>query len=282
MTFAVMNPDAERTAGFDQLMSGLEAQNAKLDQPISQYSVMWDLLWTAKAAWEATDSDDPADLQATYESLDLTADPDSPYTFVPYIRYSADSHQLVIEPEDGMVFITPRPVRGRDRPELRRIRAEGPSSIRATAPSSCSHEEPAVDGERDPRDVRGVVGCEEQGRVRHVLRRADPAKRYQRQERGVARGHPRPAHRRHEARKNAVHASAVPALGCCERSHQTADRGLGCRIAHVERVAADGALGRHRGDRDDRATPTAHQSRRSSEGEHRAEGVHIHEALVAV
>lgn len=109
MTFYVMDAGGTRTAGFEQLMSGLEAQNSKLDQPISQYSVMWDLLWTAKYVWENTDSDDAEEIKATYESLDLQADPDSPYTFLPYIAYSKDSHQLVVEPGDSMVFISPGP-----------------------------------------------------------------------------------------------------------------------------------------------------------------------------
>lgn len=109
MTFAVMNPDAERTAGFDDLMTRLHDADSALDQPISQYSVMWDLLHTAKYAFEEAGSDDPKDLQEVYQSLDLTADADSPYTFVPYIKYTAESHQLVIEPEDGMVFIKPGP-----------------------------------------------------------------------------------------------------------------------------------------------------------------------------
>lgn len=109
MTFFSNDPDATRTSGFDDLMSNLKDEGSKIDQPISQYTAMWDPLWVAKYVWENSDSDDAADLQKTYQSLNLTADPDSPYTFLPYLKYTADSHQLVVEPSDSMRFIKPGP-----------------------------------------------------------------------------------------------------------------------------------------------------------------------------
>src|SRR5690606_36399614 len=81
MTFYVMDPSVERTAGFDDLMTRLKDAGSALDQPMAQYSVMWDLMWTAKHVWENTDSDDVEALQATYESLNIQADAESPYTF---------------------------------------------------------------------------------------------------------------------------------------------------------------------------------------------------------
>lgn len=109
MTFYVMDPSGDRTAGFDQLMTALKEGGSKLDQPIAQYSVMWDLLWVAKHVWESVDGDDPEAIQQAYESLNIKADADSPYTFLPYFRYADDNHQFVVEPEDSMRFITPGP-----------------------------------------------------------------------------------------------------------------------------------------------------------------------------
>lgn len=109
LTFHVMDTTSERTAGFEQLRSALDAAGSKLDQSFAQYSVMWDLLWVAKHVWESVDSDDPADIKDAYESLDIRADADSPYTFVPVYAYTADFHQLVIDPADGITFIKPGP-----------------------------------------------------------------------------------------------------------------------------------------------------------------------------
>lgn len=109
LTFHVMDTTSARTAGFDELRTALEDAGVTLDQSFSQYAVMWDLLWVAKHVWESVDSDDPADIKDAYESLDIRADADSPYTFVPVIAYTADFHQLVIEPKDGITFIKPGP-----------------------------------------------------------------------------------------------------------------------------------------------------------------------------
>lgn len=109
MTFSVMAADTERSVGFDQMMDALHEAGAALDQPISQYTVMWDLLWVAKAAFEDADGDDAAAVQAAYQSMDIQATSDSVYTFMPYYRYTPEMHQLVIEPSDAMAFVTPGP-----------------------------------------------------------------------------------------------------------------------------------------------------------------------------
>src|SRR5690606_20578800 len=84
MTFSVMAADAERSDGFEQLMTALHDADAALDQPISQYTVMWDLLWVAKAAFESADGDDAEAVRAAYQSMDIEATSDSVYTFMPY------------------------------------------------------------------------------------------------------------------------------------------------------------------------------------------------------
>lgn len=109
LTFHVMDTTSERTAGFEQLRTALDEAGSALDQSFAQYAVMWDLLWVAKHVWESVDSDDPADIKDAYESLDIRADADSPYTFVPVIAYEPDFHQLVIDPADGITFIKPGP-----------------------------------------------------------------------------------------------------------------------------------------------------------------------------
>lgn len=108
MAFASLSPDAERTAGYDELRAGLDELGSALDQPISQYAVMWDMMHLAKYAWEEADGDDAA-VRDVYESLDVQADPESPYVFMPYFAYSPEMHQLVIEPGDAMTFLAPGP-----------------------------------------------------------------------------------------------------------------------------------------------------------------------------
>ncbi|WP_336632701.1 MULTISPECIES: ABC transporter substrate-binding protein [unclassified Microbacterium] len=108
MTFSVMAPDTKRSVGFDSMMNALHDAGAALDQPISQYTVMWDILWVAKAAVEEGGGDAAA-VKAAYESMDIQATSDSSYTFMPYYRYTPEMHQLVIEPRDAMTFVTPGP-----------------------------------------------------------------------------------------------------------------------------------------------------------------------------
>jgi branched-chain amino acid transport system substrate-binding protein len=109
MTFWSMNPDAPRTAGFDKLMTALRDGGSKLDQGFSQYSAMWDPIHLAKYAFEKAGTDDVDKVAEVYQSLDVTADPDSDYTFLPYLAYTPTNHQLEVKPADSMVFIKPGP-----------------------------------------------------------------------------------------------------------------------------------------------------------------------------
>ncbi|KAA9147239.1 ABC transporter substrate-binding protein [Microbacterium lushaniae] len=106
MAFASLSPDEKRTAGYETLRGELEKMNSALDQPISQYAVMWDMLHLAKYAWEKAGDGDVRDV---YESLNVTADPDSAYAFKPYYKYSAEMHQLIIQPQDALTFLAPGP-----------------------------------------------------------------------------------------------------------------------------------------------------------------------------
>ncbi len=109
MTFAVMNPEAKRSAGFDQLVAALKDSGSKFDQSMAQYSVMWDILWTAKYAFEKAGSSDADAVAKEYESMNIKATDDGPYTFLPAIKYTPENHQLNTTPEESMVFIKPGP-----------------------------------------------------------------------------------------------------------------------------------------------------------------------------
>ncbi|MFI5621901.1 ABC transporter substrate-binding protein [Nocardioides sp. NPDC051685] len=102
--------DAPRSAGYQQMLDTLSAAGTKIDQPISQYAVMWDLVFLAKAAWESSESDDAEDLKAAWLELEEKGGSDSPYVFMPSYRFQTSHHQFDIDPADAMTVVSPRPI----------------------------------------------------------------------------------------------------------------------------------------------------------------------------
>jgi branched-chain amino acid transport system substrate-binding protein len=110
LTYYPVPEDTPRTAGYEQLMTALDAAGVTVDQPIAQYAVFWDAVFLAKKAWESAASTSPDDLKAAYLALDEKASPDSPYIFLPYYKYLDDTHQFDIAPADAMRVVTPAPL----------------------------------------------------------------------------------------------------------------------------------------------------------------------------
>jgi branched-chain amino acid transport system substrate-binding protein len=102
--------DAPRSAGYEQMLDTLSAAGTKIDQPISQYAVFWDMVFLAKAAWESSETTDAEDLKAAWLELDEKGGSDSPYVFMPYYRFQESDHQFDIEPAEAMTVVSPGPI----------------------------------------------------------------------------------------------------------------------------------------------------------------------------
>ncbi|MGN7860914.1 ABC transporter substrate-binding protein [Microbacterium sp. 22303] len=110
LTYFPMDPTSPRTVGFDDLMTALTADGGKIDQTIYQYALFWDIPWLAKAAWESADGDDSEAISASYLALDVTADADSPYAYLPQYKWSPTSHQFDVDPSVAMRIVSPGPL----------------------------------------------------------------------------------------------------------------------------------------------------------------------------
>lgn len=107
LTYYPLAADTPRTAGYTQLMETLKRKGVKIDQPLSQYAVFWDLIFLAKRAWESTDSNKADDLKAAWLALNEKSTEGSPYIYMPSYRFNPNNHQFDIEPSEAMRMLVP-------------------------------------------------------------------------------------------------------------------------------------------------------------------------------
>ncbi len=110
LTYFPMDPASPRTAGFADMMEALKADGGEIDQTIYQYALFWDIPWVAKEVWESSEGDSAEDLSAAYLALDITADENSPYAYLPHYKWSPDSHQFYVDPSVAMRIVDPGPL----------------------------------------------------------------------------------------------------------------------------------------------------------------------------